>query len=133
MKKYFYPAIFHPEDEGYSVSFPDFPGCFTQGDTMSEASEMAFDAMGLYLEDKKPAQYPEPTRLENIKLRNDDMVVLIPFSPLAYAQKWDTHAVRKSLTLPAWLNNLADEKHINYSHILQEALKQELMVNEDHK
>jgi antitoxin HicB len=130
MEKYFYPAVFHKEDTGYSVSFPDFPGCYTQGEDMAEASEMAFDALGLYLEDTDPADYPKPSNFENIKTGTKEIIVLIPFSPLAYAQKWNTHAVRKSLTIPAWLNNLALTKHINYSQVLQEALKKELQVNE---
>lgn len=130
MKKYFYPAIFHKEDTGYSVSFPDLPGCLTQGETMDEASEMAFDAMGLYLEDTKPSAYPKPSNIEKIKVKHGEVLILIPFNPTDYARKWNTHAVRKSLTIPAWLDDIADKKHVNYSHVLQEALIKELKVNE---
>ena len=48
MTKLFYPAVFHPEDTGYSVSVPDLDGCFMEGDTLEEAYEMAFDAIGLH-------------------------------------------------------------------------------------
>ena len=59
--KFFYPAIFEPEDVGYSVYIPDIPGCVTQGDTMEEALSMVQEAIGLMLEDKTPNQYPKPS------------------------------------------------------------------------
>ena len=59
MNAIFYPAIFHPEETGYSVEIPDIEGCFTQGDTMDEAVRMAQDAIGLMLEDCKVC--PEPS------------------------------------------------------------------------
>lgn len=130
MAKYFYPAVFHPETTGYSVSFPDLTGCFTQGESLEEASDMAFDAIGLYLENYLEKDYPISSNPADIKLSTNEFMVLIPFSPLAYQKKWNTKSVRKSLTLPAWLNELAEQQHINYSKILQEALKNKLMVNE---
>jgi antitoxin HicB len=131
MKTIFYPAIFKQEASGYSVSLPDLPGCFTQGESMEEAAEMAFDAIGLFLEDVNPDEYPNPSPATQIKTGKKEVMVLIPFNPVDYEKKWNTRAIRKSLTLPAWLNRLAEEKHVNYSHVLQEALKKELKISED--
>ena len=86
MTKITYPAIFHPEPNGgYSVDFPDLPGCVTEGDTLFEAVEMAEDALSIYLdflkEDKEP--YPKPSALDDIKTERHDFVSLVEYHEAA--------------------------------------------------
>ena len=112
MSKIYYPAVFHPEEVGFSVYVPDVDGCITQGDTLEEATEMAFDAIGLCLEGAQTL--PAPSLPPSIQTEPGDFVALVPFDPLEYQKKHNTRAVKKTLTLPAWLNKMAEEQHINF-------------------
>lgn len=122
MKK-FYPTIFHPEGTGYSVSVPDLNGCFTQGDSLEEALSMATEAIGLYLEGETA---PDATPPERVQVPDGDFLMVVEFDPVAYAKKHNHKAVKKTLSIPAWLNDLAEAANINYSRVLQEALKKQL-------
>ena len=106
MNAIFYPAIFHPEETGYSVEIPDIEGCFTQGDTMDEAVRMAQDAIGLMLEEC--AVCPTPSVPSSLPVEAGDFVVMVPFD------------------IPGWLNDAAESAHINFSGVLQDALKEKL-------
>lgn len=130
MSQIFYPAIFHPEDVGYSVFIPDIDGCFSQGDTLEEAYDMAFDAVGLCLEDmaENNQPYPVPSKPESIHPDAGDFVALVRFDPVAYSRKHNTRAVKKTLTIPSWLDTLARDRHVNFSQILQSALMEQLGV-----
>ena len=121
MNKLYYPAIFHPEETGYSVSVPDLDGCFSEGDTLEEAMDMTCDAIGLCLEEYAGA-YPTPSNPADIQAETGDFISLVPFDPLQYRRKHNTRAVKKTLTIPSWLNALAEERHINFSRVLQAAL-----------
>lgn len=123
MKNIYYPAIFHPEEVGYSVFVPDIEGCSTQGDTMDEAVEMAKDAIGLMLEGLN--EYPQASSPSALSLEDGEFLVVIPFNPAEYAHK-NNRAVKKTLSLPAWLNEAAEAAHLNFSGVLQEALKAKL-------
>lgn len=131
MEKIFYPAIFCKEDVGYSVRVPDIPGCNTQGNTMTEASEMAFDAIGLCLsvrvEDGE--KIPIPSIPNTADLSDNEFIVMISFDFDEYCRKFDTRAVKKTLTIPAWLNTMSEREGINFSAVLQKALKQELRID----
>ena len=122
MRKIFYPVVFHPEEVGYTVSVPDLDGCFTQGDTMNEAVAMAQDAIGLMLEDR--AVYPQPSNPADIKTDPGDFVVMVQFDEETYKKQFKP--VKKTLSIPSWLNEAAEAAHINFSSVLQEALKQRL-------
>lgn len=127
MKRVYYPAVFHPEAAGgYSVSVPDIEGCFTQGETMDEAVEMAQDAIGLMLEDC--TEIPAASDPAAILPEEGDFVAMVPFDALDYKRRHDTRAVKKTLTLPSWLNQEAEAAHINFSGVLQEALKKKLNI-----
>lgn len=125
LKKLFYPAVFTPEDDGgYSVAFPDVDGCFTQGETIEDAYKMAFDALGLaidFLESEKRT-IPLPSTPNEIKLNENEFVVIIEFDMLEYQKKHNSKSVKKTLTIPQWLNEEAMAKNINFSQVLQEAL-----------
>ena len=127
MKKIrYYPAVFHPEAEGYSVSIPDIEGCFTQGDTLEEAVEMAQDAIGLMLEDC--AELPAPSDPAQLCTGPGDFVVAVPFDALDFKRRRDNRSVKKTLSIPSWLNEEAEAAHINFSGVLQEALKRKLNI-----
>ncbi len=122
--KYVYPVIFEEAEEGgYNVSVPDIPGTFTCGDDIADAIFMAEDVIAMtladYEDEKKPV--PVPSRLEDIK--TEEIVSLV----LADTDEWrktvDNKAVKKNCTIPAWLNRKAENMGINFSQVLQDALK----------
>lgn len=86
MNAVFYPAVFHPEATGYSVTVPDIEGCFTQGDTMDEAVRMAQDAIGLMLEEC--AVCPTPSVPSSLPVEAGDFVVMVPFDMAAYQKQF---------------------------------------------
>lgn len=130
MKKVFYPAVFTKEGDGYWVKFPDLPGCFTEGDTLSEAYEMAQEAMGLWLEtETNEFDYPEASDICNVKTNENEQIVLVEFDPVEYLKRTNSKAIKKTLTIPEWLNTLAEEQNVNFSQVLQNALKENLHVS----
>lgn len=128
--KFFYPALFHKEDGGgFWVSFPDIPECLTQGIDMSQAYEMAVDALGLALADRiKENNVPVPTSIDSLMFAENSYPVIIEFDLLEYKKKHSSRAVKKTLTIPEWLNDEATKKGINFSAVLQEALKAHLGI-----
>lgn len=122
-----YPACFYPDDEregAYAVVVPDLPGCVSGGDTLAEAILMGTDAASGWvldeLEDGKPA--PEASPVESIVPDPGGFVSILVLDMDAYAEKYGDKAVRKNLTIPAWLNTFAEKNHINFSQVLQESL-----------
>ncbi len=126
--KFFYPAIFEPEDVGFSVYVPDIPGCMTQGDTLDEALSMVQDAIGLMLEDINENDYPIASTPSSIHTDGSQFVMMVPFDKIAYDKKYNSKSVKKTLSIPAWLNKLALERNVNFSNILQNALMRELNI-----
>ena len=125
MKKFFYPALFHKAEEGgFWISFPDIPECLTQGNDMSQAYEMAIDALGLALTCREKEQQPFPASSDptTITLEPDSFLVVIEFVLLAYKKRTNSRAVKKTLSIPEWLNEAAIAMDLNFSQILQEAL-----------
>lgn len=125
MNKLFYPAVFHEAEEGgFWVTFPDLPECFTEGDDMTQAYEMAFDALGLCLSSRETEKepIPIPSNPKNITLSNCEFLVVIEFDMLSYRKRNSTAYVRKNVTIPEWLNEAALSMNVNFSQVLQEAL-----------
>ncbi len=124
--KLVYPAIFLHEEgtPGYAVEFPDLPGCVTGGDDLAEALFMAEDAAsGWILDELENGQLvPEASSIENIKTEEGKFVTLIALDMESYAAKYGKNAVKKTLTIPAWLNTFAEQNGISCSKVLQEAL-----------
>lgn len=129
MAKYSYPAIFTPEKTGgYSVMFPDIDGCFTCGDNLIDSLEMARDALALMLyeyEDRGQI-IPIPSEMKSINVKENEFVNLVVCDTLDYRKKHNKKAVKKTLTIPEWLNEAACAMDINFSQVLQEALLQKL-------
>jgi len=129
--KYVFPAVFTKEDEGgYSICFPDVEGCYTQGEDMQDGLTMANDALCLMLYRFEEKQQPIPTPTDPLKLKVDDnsFVSLVTCDTMDYRRFYDNKAVKKTLTIPAWLNTMAEQANINFSGVLQAALKEQLQV-----
>lgn len=128
MAKYVYPAVFSEEDSGYSINFPDLPNCFTSGETLGEAIEMAGDVLCLTLYEMEQAgtAIPAPSDLRDVPVGNKEFVNFIPCDTVEYRRFFDNRAVKKTLTVPSWLNDMAERAGINFSATLQSALKQQL-------
>jgi len=125
MSKYVYPAVFKPEYEGYSINFPDIPSCYTQGDNLEDGIEMAQDvlALTLYSYELDSKEIPEPSAIQNIKVKKDEFVSLVICDTVEYKKMHNNRAVKKTLTIPAWLNEEATKAEVNFSQVLQEALQ----------
>ncbi len=129
MKKLFYPALFHKAEEGgFWISFPDLPECLTQGDDMAQAYEMAVDALGLALvcREEEGQLLPDASDPTTIVPGSDAFLAVIEFDMLAYKKKTDSRAVKKTLSIPSWLNDAATAAGLNFSQVLQDALKAQL-------
>ncbi len=135
-----YPACFFKEEKGYSVIFPDLNDLSTCGDTLDEAMKMAVDCLAGYLywlkldgeEAEKPSALgsvsPETVAKELEFEYTEAFVNLVSVDVDEYAKVHFEKSVKKTLTIPAWLNRLALERDINFSGVLQEALKERLRI-----
>jgi len=134
--KLVYPACFYPcEEGGYTVIFPDLPGCVTEGHTLSEAIDMAADAASgwlLYLLEDEKQQPPASSDIKNVVADEyeNGFISLISIDLEEYAKKFGNKAVKKTLTIPAWLNSIAEKEHVNFSQVLQTALINHLGIKQ---
>lgn len=133
MAKYVYPAIFSPEDGGgYSVRFPDIANCFTDGNDLVEAMQMAEDVLCLMLYDLEQAGKAIPAASAALDVQSQtgqgEFVTLIACDTIEYRKFYDNQAVKKTLSIPSWLNDMAERAEINFSRTLQDALKQQLNI-----
>lgn len=128
--KLIYPAVFSPleENPGFCVTFPDLPGCVTEGHSVLEAIMNAQDAAGGWildeLEDGNPI--PSASKITDIDIEDGDFADLIVLDMDTYSAKYGSKSVRKNCTIPSWLNTAAEKRHINFSEVLQEALVERL-------
>ena len=123
-----FPAIFTFDGKYYNVDFIDLKGCSTFGDSIQNAYSMAQDAMGLYLDDL--TNFPQPTLdISNISLKANQFVSFISIDMDEYRKKFNNKSIKKTLTIPEWLNYLSEKNNINFSQVLQEALKEKLGID----
>lgn len=125
--KYVYPAIFTEENGQYLVSVPDLSGCHTFGDDLNGAIEMVRDAMAMWLcvaEDKKE-EIPKASKNLTSK---EGFVSYVYVDTIAYRKQTDNKAVKKTLSIPSWLNTQAELSGINFSNVLQNALMEQLNI-----
>ena len=135
-----YPSCFYKEDDGYSVIFPDLNYLATQGDSFEDAMEMAVECLAsyLYIAQRDGEDVPAPSSLVNIdpvavaKELDPDLPVgeaivnLVSVDVAEYAKKHFEKSVKKTLSIPAWLNEAAVAQGVNFSQVLQRALKEQL-------
>ena len=121
--KYAYPAVFTKEDGGYFVKFPDIQPCYTEGATLEESAIMAKDVLESRIEVAllRGESLPPPSDIDSLQ---GDRVMLV----VADVEniKSQSRYVKKTLSIPYWLNAAAEEQHINFSGVLQDALKERL-------
>lgn len=128
---YIYPAVFNYEDKQITISFPDLPGCFSCGKDDQDALFMAKDALGLYLvsAEEDGEELTAPSKLNDIDLKKNERAVLIEVNMPLFRETVQNTSVKKTLTIPKWINDLAEKNKVNFSQVLQTALKNVLGIN----
>lgn len=125
MAEYVYPAIFHRnEDDSFSITYPDLPGCISEGKSLGNAMYMAQSALTQwieYLTDKKQS-IPLATDLHRIETADEEFVSLIR------ADVKDSRAVKRTVSIPKWMDDKVIESGLSLSRVLQDALKERLHV-----
>lgn len=126
MEKLFYPAVFHTAEEGgYWVEFPDIPECLTEGDTLEKAYDMATDALGLALTERLKFKEELPDASTPV-MPEDGFVAIVAFDLMSYNKKERSRAIKKTLSIPEWMNEEALALNINFSQVLQDALVEKI-------
>lgn len=128
--QYVYTAILEPEGTQYNVSFPDLPNCYTCGDDLADALYMADDALNGWLSRAEESGIAIPAPSANVPVPEGCRATLVRADTDAYRKKVSTAAVRKNVSMPAWLANLAEARGVNFSQVLQEALREKLGVTD---
>ena len=123
-----YPAVFHKENDAYWVEFPDLEGCQTYGGTLNETMACAQEALAGYLLTllEENRELVPPSDVLAVSNDGDGFVTLVTCDINQYQ---DARAVKKTLTIPAWLNERAVSMGINFSQVLQEALMTKIQAN----
>jgi predicted RNase H-like HicB family nuclease len=128
MDNYIYPCVFIYEADGISIYFPDLDGCVSHGETERDAFYNAREALTLHLygmeQDGETA--PEPSRLRDVGLDANEKAVLVEAAMPAFRAKQANKYVKKTLTIPEWLNVVAENNGVNFSQLLQGALREHL-------
>ena len=132
--RYDFPAILHYNADGrIGVSFPDLPGCVSQAGSDTDAVRLASEALSLHLygmeEDNDPI--PQPSRLADIELEAERRTILVTALMPLVREEMETKATKKTLTIPAWLNRAAEAANVNFSALLQRAIKEHLGISEN--
>lgn len=126
--RFVYPAIFHKEDGAYWAEFPDLEGCQTYGKDLTDTLFQAKEALEVYcltcLENEQKLN--SPSKIEDIETDTNSFVNLVDIEIKNYVSK--NKAVKKTLTIPAWLNDAAKSENINFSQVLQDALIEHLHI-----
>lgn len=131
--KYVYPSIFKLLDNGeYFIKVPDLPGCITEGKNLPDALDMAQDTISMWLCDAEDNNEPVPPASDVFDLSCDkgEFINLVAVDTVEYRNLNDSRAIKKTLTIPNWLNTRAEKVGINFSQVLQTALKEKLGIHD---
>ena len=128
--KYSYIAVVSFDDDGISINFPDLDGCFTCAETEDEIFQMAKEVLGLHLWSMEQDEevIPEPSQIKNIKLEENETAMLVEVFMPPLRDRISNRVVKKTLTIPQWLNAEAEKHGVNFSLILQNGLKEYLHI-----
>ena len=126
--KYVYPILLYPDDGKISVSVPDLPGCHTFGDDLADALIMAKDAIEMWLWSAENNSLEIPKASDSLPLKMGETTTLIVADTDEYRKANETRAVKKTLSIPAWLNYQAEQANAPFSQVLQEGLKKYLKL-----
>ena len=130
MKQTTYFAVFEPSETGYGAYFPDLPGCITVGDNIEQTRKNAEEALGLHLWglEKEDDEIPAPTLPPYEDVEGDCFVMPITVYMDLVRSEMDNKSIKKTLTIPFWLNEIAEQEGVNFSQVLQGALKDYLDI-----
>ncbi len=125
---YRFIAVFAYYEDGISITFPDLPGCVSFGENEAEAMKCAKEVLMLHLwgMEQDGETIPQPSSLQSIKLSKDEIPTMIEVFMPPFREKQNTRFVKKTLSIPYWLNLEAEHRGINFSRLLQNAIKKEL-------
>lgn len=126
MAEYVYPAVFHANADGsYTITYPDLPGCITEGKSLDNALDMAQDALTQWLSYLTDAKEPVPAAspLQAVRPEEGEFVNLIR------ATVRDNRAVKRTVSIPKWMDDKVSEAGLSLSRVLQDALKDRLSIN----
>ena len=128
--KYVYPAIFTPDGDGFSIAFPDIGMGATQGDDIVDGLEMAHDFLvgAMIMLEDTGEDTPLPSNLHSMTLNEGQFASFVSVDTAEHRRKTESRAIKKTLTLPSWLNARAEDAGVNFSQVLQRALKEELQI-----
>ena len=127
--KYVYPAIITPVENGeFDVVIPDLPGCRTCGKDLADALYIAADAAAMWLWDAETKAEPIPAPSVLPTVTAPQFANYIVADTNEYRRKNDNRAVKKTLSIPSWLNAQAEQAGVNFSQVLQDALLEKLNV-----
>lgn len=125
---YAFPAFFYFDEDGISIEFPDLPGCLPCAHSQEEAFHNAKEALGLHLYgmERDHDAIPTPTPVSQLCPDEGGVIVMIEVFMPAVRERLNNRSVNRTVTLPAWLNAAALERNINFSQVLQDALKKQI-------
>lgn len=128
MKKLIYPCVVRKEDDIYYANFPDFNACFTDAESIDELFANTKEVLNGVIFTMLKNKMDLPAAGENIKLEEGEFLILVESPVGVIKDRINNMAVKKTLTLPAWMNEMAIEHNVNFSQVLQEGLKRELNI-----
>ena len=129
MKKITYLAVFEKTKTGFSVYFPDVPGCISTGNDFSHAMRMAEEALGLHLYGIEKDGKALPKRTDKISdLEKGDIVAAVSVFPTLVKDEIENRRERTAVTIPRWLKTAAEAEKLNYSRLLEAAIKEKLGI-----
>jgi predicted RNase H-like HicB family nuclease len=129
--RYIYPAVIRVVDNSYEVNFPDIINCFTFGEDLEDALDSARDVLELCLYDMEQDNItiPEPSQINEIDLKKNESIAWINVWMIPVRDKMENKSVKKTLTIPKWINDIGVENNLNFSQILQAAIKEKMGIN----
>jgi predicted RNase H-like HicB family nuclease len=129
--RYIYPAVIKLIDEIYDVSFPDIDNCFTFGEDLEDALDSANDVLALCLYDMEQdnRDIPKASGLQDLVLKEGESVSWINVWMVPVRDKMENRAIKKTVTIPKWINDIGVENNLNFSQILQAAIKEKYNIN----
>lgn len=130
MDKYTFIAKLTHDSEGYTIEFPDLPGCITEGDNLEECNRNAKEALELHLYgmEEDHDDIPDPSNPEDIEVEKGQLLMPVTVYMENVRDDMRNKAVSKTVTLPRWLKDEGEKQKVNFSGILQRALKNELGI-----
>ena len=126
---YVYPVVFSPNDEGgYCVYAPDFKGCVTEADNLADGIVKIRDGLCgmLYIMERDRQAIPEPSNISNVVHEANEIVTLVDASLAEYRRRVGSKAVRRTISIPEWMDKLAVDANISLSQVTQDALREKL-------